>query len=63
MRMKDGSPTICSVLKGIRNKVANHMNNRGVGIKEKTLKDIDNAISMAKRMNDKLVSYKKESKK
>ena len=52
--------TICSVLRGIKNKVHAHLPNRGVGLKDKTIKEIDEAIKMAKRMNDKLVEYKEQ---
>lgn len=36
------------------------MPNRGIGLKEKTLREIDNAIGMAKRMQDKLLRNKKK---
>lgn len=60
MKKKDGSPTICSVLRGIRQNVISHMNDRGVDIKRKTLDSIDKAIKMAKKMNLKLMYYKEK---
>lgn len=60
MKLPNGQPTICSVLNGIKGKVKNHMNNRGVGIVDKTIKEIDVAIGMAERMNVKLLRYKKK---
>jgi hypothetical protein len=50
--------TICSVLRGLRTKIDAHMANRGVGIKDRALEEIDEALSMAKRMNDKLIAYR-----
>lgn len=64
MKMEDGSRTICTTLRGIRTKVAAHLADRGAGLKNKTLAEIDDAIEMAKRMQAKLRYYKsKEQRK
>jgi hypothetical protein len=56
-------PTICAILRGIRNKVNAHMANRGKDLKLETLSEIDRAISMAKKMNERLIYYKKKEEK
>jgi hypothetical protein len=51
--------TICATLRGVRTMIGAHMADRGVGLKDKALAQIDEAISMAKAMDAKLKEYNK----